>query len=495
MKVKVTLLLYSSTSNFINNLLPKDLKIKKSITKQNNKPLIFTYEYNDSNSTIFYLKLFVSLQFNIKLDHICFLKHNQPQNIFQIVKDTEDINNCIQFNSSNQSFLDLHYKLISIPIKLKIDCFHNQIDSINITLSSNASIYFLKYLLNQKLNNNFPINLQKIFALRLISSFDNSTIDNNENANDLNVRKEYHNDSTLNDIIFSFLKGPNAFINETLAQYKLHLLLVTETENHKLNFGLNFKFNFFKNMNKITYQQNAPSYRECTDGLNIFCYCKNEQCQIYNELFVVNLGYGSFDLINKIINTMQCPKCLCSFLKVQVRNIGFINAKWTYRGKINNRQQSVFNGEGSTLDEKLYVLKEINFEICFKSFELNVTLNDKKLTQEEMNHSLLSSNNLDNFDLVLKEDKKDIKKDLKSFLSFKNGTFGDNIKCDSSDNVGSYSKKTSFCYKHNDKLNSKEINVNIEHDDGKCCSGGCMTKYSGDSRALKNDNNLNCLLF
>ena len=111
MKVKVTLLLYSNTSNFINNLLPKDLKIKKPIAEQNNKPLTFTYEYNKSNSTIFYLKLFVSLQFNIKIDHICFLKHNKPQNIFQIVKDTEDINNCIQFNSSNQSFLDLRYKL------------------------------------------------------------------------------------------------------------------------------------------------------------------------------------------------------------------------------------------------------------------------------------------------------------------------------------------------------------------------------------------------
>ena len=497
MKVKITLLLYTNSTNFDNKLFLHEFKCEKPLANPYQKSLTFNYEITESNSTVFFLKLAISQLFKIKVDFICLLNHNEKQEQFQIVKDTSNIFAFFQSNSLKQPSIEFYYKIVNIPIKLKIDFYRNQIDSINLTLSSVASIYLIKYLLNQKINNNIAVNAQKIYFLRLISSSDNSTIENN-NENSPQLSKEYSNEITINDIIVTYLKGSNS-LNEPITKYKLHLLLVTEEENRKLNFGLNFNFNFFKNMNKISFQQNAPSYRECSDGLNVFCYCKNEQCQIYNELFVINFGYGPFNLIDKILTSVQCPICKYNFIKVQVRNIGFINAKWTYRGKMNNRNQSSFNGEGSTLDDKLYVLKEINFELCFKNFEVNVTEYFKKTPQEESinksNGSSLSSN-LDNIDLVIihKEEKKDHKTDLKSFLNYKNNINSAQVRSESTDIFELFSKKTSFCGRINEKLTNKDINVNIEKDDGKCCTGTCISKNSNETGLTKSENNSTCCI-
>ena len=118
--------------------------------------------------------------------------------------------------------------------------------------------------------------------------------------------------------------------------------------------GLNFKFNYLKNISKINFNNQAPSYCECSDGINLFAYCRKENCILNNNLFIKVLGYGIFNIM-KEIEKVNCPFCNN---KSEVKNIGLINSKWFYKGNINSNKQNSFEGDGITIDNQLYILKE-----------------------------------------------------------------------------------------------------------------------------------------
>ena len=131
--------------------------------------------------------------------------------------------------------------------------------------------------------------------------------------------------------------------------------LLSRNKDNKLQMGLNFKFNYLKNISKISFNQNAPTYCECSDGINLFAYCRNIDCQLFNNLFIKVLGYGVFDIMREI-ERVECP--ICKYKKTEVKNIGFINSKWYYKGKINSSKQNSFEGDGITIDDQLYIFKE-----------------------------------------------------------------------------------------------------------------------------------------
>lgn len=58
----------------------------------------------------------------------------------------------------------------------------------------------------------------------------------------------------------------------------------------KCAIGIDFSFNILKNINKIDFSEEAPSYRAASEGINIICYCVNSGCKIENQVFVKNLG-------------------------------------------------------------------------------------------------------------------------------------------------------------------------------------------------------------
>ena len=156
----------------------------------------------------------------------------------------------------------------------------------------------------------------------------------------MNQSKEITNKIKLKYIINSYCGNKNS-------EYILYFLL-SRNKNNKLQMGLNFKFNYLKNISKIKFNENAPEHCECSDGINLFAYCRNKDCKIYNMLFIHVLGYGIFDIMNEILK-VQCPLC---YKKSEVKNIGLINSKWYYKGKLNCSKQNAFEGDGITVDNQ-----------------------------------------------------------------------------------------------------------------------------------------------
>ena len=109
--------------------------------------------------------------------------------------------------------------------------------------------------------------------------------------------KEFKDDSTLGEIIrhYKLLKGINTSFHKIL----ISLLLIRKGEK-KCSIGLDFTFTSFKNVRKVEFSAQSPSYREANDGMNIFCYCKNKDCLIYDQMFVKSIGYGRFDIVYEI---------------------------------------------------------------------------------------------------------------------------------------------------------------------------------------------------
>ena len=122
--------------------------------------------------------------------------------------------------------------------------------------------------------------------------------------------------------------------------------------------GLNFRFNYLKDVSKISFDKNAPKYCECSDGINLFVFCFNRECLLFNKYFVVNLGYGLFNIL-KQNKKIKCPICGDNN-NIEIKNIGIINSKYFYSGKLKTKEKekSSFEGDGITLDDKLYIFKE-----------------------------------------------------------------------------------------------------------------------------------------
>ena len=198
------------------------------------------------------------------------------------------------------------------------------------------------------------------------------------------TNKKFNDDNLIYDIMIYYME-PSKIGNKYLN------LILIENSPEKCFIGLDFKFNVMNNLKKIqNYENNAPSYRNVSDGLNFFIYCLNKECLIYNNYFTVNKGYGSFNIFH-ILNDINCPLCNCKYFSL--RNLGMINSKWNFKGFLKGVKKSKINGEGITLDnDKLYIIKEIIFENQFESLFLEVEYYQIKIPIVSSNNNKTSKN-------------------------------------------------------------------------------------------------------
>ncbi len=137
----------------------------------------------------------------------------------------------------------------------------------------------------------------------------------------------------------------------------------------KLSLGIDFSFNSIKNVKKSGWKPTAPWYREVTDGLSWICYCRNEECAIYNQVFITNRGFGHFYLHAEMKHII-CP--VCRGRKADLRNIGFVNCQWQYKGSLSGKKDSRTTGDGRTYDNKFYTFKEADYGKVWDGLELLV---------------------------------------------------------------------------------------------------------------------------
>lgn len=337
----------------LGNLTQTEGQLSNSLNS--NRDEIYDFIYTSSineKANISELILFLCSQKKIPPDTMqLYISANQggiPQ--FKKLNDSNHLS--IIFNDTNSSinsqqkndYITLYYSLCLHKIKVSVDFYQMKIDKIYIKLSLNCTVLMLKNIINAKLNRTLPVSSQKIYGLGLIKISEKTKKHGAKNT-------EFNNDLKLMDIV-------NCYENNTddnYSNYVLHLLLVRQLKN-KLQMGLNFKFNYFKNVSKINFNSDAPTHCECSDGLNLFSYCRNAECKLYNQLFVYVLGYGCYEVIRETFK-IKCPYCQSS-KDIEVKNIGLINSKWYYKGILNGQKQNIFEGDGITIDDQLYILQE-----------------------------------------------------------------------------------------------------------------------------------------
>lgn len=107
---------------------------------------------------------------------------------------------------------------------------------------------------------------------------------NSNNCNDLNLDKNNNYDNLNN---YPINEESEKNVLTIIKHLKMQLIKIGKKT---CSVGIDFSFNILKNVNKIDFCLEAPSFCEASDGLNVICYCRNIDCHIYNELFVNKLG-------------------------------------------------------------------------------------------------------------------------------------------------------------------------------------------------------------
>ena len=352
-----------------NNLINDN---KKALRTNSQSEDFFEYnlknEENLSNLTISSVKFSFSKYKKINPDSIIFYKLNK-ENLYEEITDLIKFSDLI-INGLDHTY-ELYYKINSEIVKITVDFYQMNIEKIFMKLSINCSIKMLKMIINEKLTKFLQVDSQKIYGLYILDI-------NSKEKKMMNQSREINDSITLKNLI-------NLYFEENNSQYMIYFLL-SRNKNNKLQMGLNFKFNYLKNISKITFNQNAPKHCECSDGINLFAYCRNKECIIFNNLFIKVLGYGIFDIM-KEIEKVYCPFCK---YKSEVKNIGLINCKWFYKGKLNGSKQNNFEGDGITIDNQLYILKEAKISSLLLKLIIEVKphITRKHLSENNINHDL-----------------------------------------------------------------------------------------------------------
>jgi ubiquitin-large subunit ribosomal protein L40e len=91
-----------------------------------------------------------------------------------------------------------------------------------------------------------------------------------------------------------------------------------------------FSFNELNNQVTLEFSNNAPVWRTVDRGISWRAICNNSKCKAFRREVICNAGFGVFDVKLQAL-AMPCPVC-----KVKVgnlRNCGFLGARWRFLGR------------------------------------------------------------------------------------------------------------------------------------------------------------------
>jgi ubiquitin len=78
------------------------------------------------------------------------------------------------------------------------------------------------------------------------------------------------------------------------------------------------------------FSKSAPKWRKAADGLNLEGLCTNSNCEAHEQMVIMRIGMGVFDvLLDSNAKTTRCPLC-AKF--VQPLTCAFSNCEWKWTG-------------------------------------------------------------------------------------------------------------------------------------------------------------------
>ena len=362
---------------------------------------------------------------------------SSKNNLFNNKSNKADKN---ENNIANSSII--YYSISKEKIKVIVELYSKAIDRISINISKMCSFFMLKFIVTLKLrqieknknisnlneDNNNQINNHNNLSTELVNTITMDEIEKkvkiygngivNKDFTEYLSKKEtnrnFNNKSTISEIYNYYAKNQNQNLSSTNLINNLNIIkkdneqfskgeegalnfILMEHKDNKCCLGLDFRFTilqYFIPVSKEEDQFDIINYKinlnnDCYYsklGLNLYFYCKNNECK-YNKInFLLNVGYGYYDLFNLIKFNAFCPFCNKSkeeFIEKNKKNnyintldlthIGMMNSKWSYKGYLQGIKMTIVEGKGITIkNDVLYKTKEFEFLNQFKKLTFQI---------------------------------------------------------------------------------------------------------------------------
>ena len=489
-------------NNQINKNIEKELNQDYLIDFKNN------HNYNNLENSFspkiinikmcIYLYLNEKKKFNITLDSLILFSKNH--NKYQILND--DDNFYQKYNKQSNKVTDenkvsnsivIYYYINNDKIKVIVDLYSKLIDRISLNISKMCSLLMLKFIILSKLreieNNKDVSNSKKINNINKIKSSKAKLITINELVKETKIygngimkpdlssyiiKNQTNRNFEINFNIYQiynyYMNMPNKEIDwekdlnityyddNSLSSKDEGILnfIFMEKKDNKCHFGLDFRFTilqYFYPLSKneiiedeklevINYYNN--NFYQIKSGINLYFNCLNDNCKYNQKLFILNIGYGTFDIFNLIKHNYLCPSCdknssyyinnIKYYAAKNIKNnlemkyIGMMNSKWSYKGYLEGIKMTVVDGKGLTVvNNLLYRTKEFNFLTQFKKLlfqaDFYISKNNYKI---EDNNTILSEISEIKEDIIIDDKNSHIEKIKDINIKLKKEEIGQN---------------------------------------------------------------------
>ena len=445
-----------------------------------------------------YSYLIEKKKFDITLDSL--ILFNKNHNNYQILNDDDNFyqkynKEIKKINDENKTSnpIIIYYYINNDKIKVIVDLYSKSIDRISLNISKMCSLLMLKFIIltklreiennkdvsnSNKINNNInKIKLSKTKLIAMNELLKETTIYGNgimkPDLTSYIVKNQTNRNFEINFTIYQiynyYMNMPNKEIdwekdlNNT--DYDNSLLskdegilnfIFMEKKDNKCHFGLDFRFTilqYFYPLSKdeiieddklevINYYNN--NFYQIKSGINLYFNCLNDNCKYNQKLFILNIGYGTFDIFNLIKHNLLCPSCNKSSNyyinnikyygakniknNLEMKYIGMMNSKWSYKGYLEGIKMTVVDGKGLTVvNNLLYRTKEFNFLTQFKKLlfqaDFYISKNNYKI---EDNNTILSEISEIKEDIIIDDKNSHIEKIKDINIKLKKEEIGQN---------------------------------------------------------------------
>ena len=445
-----------------------------------------------------YSYLIEKKKFDITLDSL--ILFNKNHNNYQILNDDDNFyqkynKEIKKINDENKTSnpIIIYYYINNDKIKVIVDLYSKYIDRINLNISKMCSLLMLKFIIltklreiennkdvsnSNKINNNInKIKLSKTKLIAMNELLKETTIYGNgimkPDLTSYIVKNQTNRNFEINFTIYQiynyYMNMPNKEIDweKDLNNTDYDNFLLSKDEgilnfifmgkkDNKCHFGLDFRFTilqYFYPLSKdeiieddklevINYYNN--NFYQIKSGINLYFNCLNDNCKYNQKLFILNIGYGTFDIFNLIKHNLLCPSCNKSSNyyinnikyygakniknNLEMKYIGMMNSKWSYKGYLEGIKMTVVDGKGLTVvNNLLYRTKEFNFLTQFKKLlfqaDFYISKNNYKI---EDNNTILSEISEIKEDIIIDDKNSHIEKIKDINIKLKKEEIGQN---------------------------------------------------------------------
>ena len=363
----------------------------------------------------------------------------------------------------------IYYNINKDKIKVIVELYSKSIDRISLNISKMCSLLMLKYMVMLKLKeiektdimtklikkgNNESFNNDKstefISAITMdeiekkVKIYGNGIVnkDFTEYLSKKETNRNFNNNTIISEIYNYYINSQNSQNvssinsnndNTSISNNNKNILTLSKDDEGALNFimmeqkgnkcclGLDFRFTilqYFLPLSKeecieydksdmINFKSPMSENYFSKNGLNLFLICSNKECKYNNKCFILNVGYGNYDLFNLIKYNAYCPFCNKSkqeFINKNMMNnniknnlelkyIGMMNSQWAYKGYLNGIKMTIIDGKGMTvMNDIIYKTKDFDFLHQFKKLVFQIERYISKNNYEQ----IMTKNSINN---------------------------------------------------------------------------------------------------